>query len=392
MHVHRGKIVVAGFPAFSYMFTVGTIGFWLPLYVQEILGYTHSMTEYLATAYFVALSLGSIASGSLTDRTGKPQLTAFSGLVINAATIWLMGHTESFPIMLLLRVIQGLGLSTAIPVALGSLSLIAGESMGVGLTSLFMSSGMALGSLVGGLIVQFYGYPPLFSAASLVSLLGGIVALSLRVKPETRPPRLRELARLLRGEVLVVLVGIFMRQTLATGVYALLAVILKLVLHLSLVETTIALTVNPLVQGVLSMAIARRTQAYSRLMYPSGVALTGIVFTLLAASTGRPLLAIFAMILQGASFAMVNIAGNYIVITGLPREMRYTASSLFNTFFNLGWISGTLLAGIALQSLSPIEWIKLSAILLEGLAVIIYLGLSMTRRTHSPEPLPDMHA
>ena len=385
------RLLIAGFPAFSSMFTVGSVGFWLSLYVQEVLGFSHSQTEALATAYFIALATGSVWAGASVDQTGKPWLFASIGLLLNAASITGMYLVRGFTPMLALRLVQGLGLSTSIPVALGSLSLIAGESRGVGLTSLFMSTGMALGSLVGGLIIGFAGYWALFASASLLSLLGALVSTQIRVARVTRPPSVRELARLLSGPVLVVLLGILARQTLATGVYALLSVYLRRLLGLTLVQTAVALTINPIVQGVLSLYVAEKSKRHASLLYPLGILLTSVVFIMLYKSSHNAPLAYAAMVLQGVSFALVNVSGNYLVITGLPREVRYTASSLFNFFFNVGWILGTGLTAAVFREISPLSWLPLSSAGLTVVALLVYLGLTVLR-AQSPTDRPSAQA
>ncbi|MCE4624637.1 MAG: MFS transporter [Desulfurococcales archaeon] len=369
------EVAVASFPAFAYMFTVGAVGFWLPLFLEEAAGYTHSMTEAIATVYFASLAVGGITAGMATDETRKPHLVAFLGLSLNAAVIFLMPRLTAFHYMLVLRIVQGLSLSTAIPVALGSLSLLLGARRGVGFTALAMSTGMAVGSLYGGVVVEGLGYTPLFDTTALISLLAAAASTRLRVPGlRTRRPRVSELVKLVRGSVAVALAGIFGRQTLATGVYAILAVYLKLVLGLSVLETAVALTVNPVVQGFLSVPMSRlASRGYARTLYSTGISLTCCVFALLSLSTGKALIAYASMILQGIAFAMVNVSGNYIVITGLPEENRYTASSLFNLFFNLGWVAGTGLAGVALAYLNPLRWLEIAAsgLLLLGLAVYI---------------------
>ena len=335
--------------------------------------------EYVATAYFASLSASSIIAGALADATRRPGLLASLGLLANGVSILLMPRYTGFEEMLLIRVLQGTGLSTAIPVSLGSLSMILGEAWGVGATALFTAAGMALGSLTGGLIISFLGYDMLFLVSGLLSILAALAVLGIPQPPgPTRMPRPSDLARALRGRVGSVLVGIFLRQSLATGVYAALSIILSSVLGLSLLETAAALTINPVVQGFVSLLIPRWVGRLAGPMYGLGIALTGVVFLMLAESQGSPHMALAAMALQGVAFGLVNTSGNYIVIEGLPREIRYTASSLFSIFFNLGWIVGTALAGVALSRVSPGLWLEITGVML-GLLGLVYVLLLLPK-------------
>ncbi len=363
------KVVTAGFPAFAYMFTVGLVGFWLPLYLKRI-GYPYGELQDVASVYFAALSIGSLLAGVVTDKVRRPGLVAFLGMMGNAIVVYLMYYYTGYKQILALRILQGLSLSTAIPVALGSLSHIVGRSRGVGLTSLFMASGMAIGSLLGGVLVEGTGgFKAVFYTGAFISGLAAVIALRIEVPglAGQKSRILEGLSRLTR-RVKGVVAGIFLRQLFATGVYAILAPLFRDLLGLSLLETAVALSVNPVVQGVLSLPLSRRLEGRAGTLYSLGIALTGGVFTLIylasmvSVESLRALVAYASMILQGTAFAMVNISGNYIIISDLPREIRYTASSIFNLFFNIGWVTGTLVAGAYMRRHAPLSWLPITSL------------------------------
>ena len=376
------RLIIAGFPAFAYMFTVGAVGFWLPLYLQSRAGYSYDMLQAIATAYFAALSVGSLIAGMLSDKLGRPGLVGFTGMAGNAIVIVLMYKYTGYHEMILLRIIQGLSLSTAIPVALGSLSKLLGKSLGVGFTSLFMASGMALGSLIAGMLVGIVGYAPLFYLSAGVSLIASILSFELEIPGAGREkPRilagLRKATRRVHGVVL----GIFLRQLFATGVYAILTPIFHSILRLTILETGVILAVNPSVQGLSSIPLSRRVSRRPGIIYSAGIAVTGLVFaSILLAYTLRGYgriatlcLAVASMILQGLAYAQVNIAGNYIIIHDLPEEIRYTASSVFNLFFNLGWVFGTGFAGLYMRHHDPLGWVEIASLAEIIISIIIYI-------------------
>jgi len=51
----RETLLRAALPAFTYYYTVGSFGFWLPLYLKG-LGWDYRFVTWAATAYFLALT------------------------------------------------------------------------------------------------------------------------------------------------------------------------------------------------------------------------------------------------------------------------------------------------------------------------------------------------
>ncbi|MEB3765957.1 MAG: MFS transporter [Desulfurococcales archaeon] len=373
------RALVAGFPAMAYMYTVGSVGFWLPLYLESR-GYDYLNLQLIATFYFASLAFGGLVAGIVIDKVKRPDLVAFLGMSVNGLVIIGMYYYYGFRELVILRLIQGLALSTAIPVALGSLSLLFGESLGVGLTSLFMAAGMSFGSLTAGYIISELGYLPMFIVAGLLSIIAGILSFYIEVPLEAsriKPSILKHLKKL-PWTVIIVLVGIFLRQTFSTGIYAILAVLFNKILGLTLLATAIALAVNPLVQGLISLPISRTLQRYARILYPIGILLTSLVFIILYYAESA-LSVIIAMIMQGIAFGIVNISGNYLIISNVSSEIRYTSSSLFNLFFNLGWIIGTFIAGIYMKTHDPVGWLVIASVGVALTSIIIMIALYARR-------------
>ncbi len=373
------KALVAGFPALAYMYTVGSVGFWLPLYLSDK-GYTFYNLQLIATFYFMSLALGGIAAGMISDKIKRPDLVAFTGMILNGIVVIAMYYFYNFNHMVLLRLLQGLALSTAIPVALGSLSLIFGESMGVGLTSLFMALGMSVGSLTAGLLITSFGYFSMFLIAGILSIIAAFLSLRIETPHTTSAsPKILSNLKKLPFPVIVVIFGVFLRQFFATGVYSILSVIFNKLLGLTIIATSIVLAVNPAVQGSISLPLARKVERYATILYPSGIFITSIVFFLLHYASTLTI-AIISMIVQGIAFGTVNISGNYIIISNTEKEIRYTASSLFNLFFNLGWIIGTFTAGIYMRTHSPIGWLDIASIGVILTSIIVFVFLHYRKR------------
>jgi len=366
----RGTILY-GLPVFAYMYTVGSVGFWLPLYVR-IHGFSYLEVQLLATVYFLVITPSTLLVGKLGDRSEHPNRIVAAGMVLNALAVTLMAHiTESIPLMGV-RVIQAIGLSTSFPIALGALSLYLGVSRGVGSNAFMMATGMAAGSIIGGILIELAGFEWMFYSAVLISLLAALLSLSTDFPKVRTGTGLIESLKKVPASVWVVLVGLLLRNTLATGVYSILAILFNQILGLSLLETAIALAVNPIVQAMASLYVADKVKHRELHFYSLAIASTSLVF-ILYYYTRSIELAIIAQILQGVTFAVINVAGNVYIISRIPETERYTASSLFNFAFNLGWVVGTVIAGLVMNAYGPIQWLKIAIILLPivGLATFV---------------------
>ncbi len=360
-----------GLPAYTYFYTIGSVGFWLPLYVKE-LGWDYTLITLLATVYFIAITPSNILSGILADATGRPQQILAAGMTLNAVSTSLMPYTGDPEKLMLLRVLQGLGLATSLPLALGSLSLLHGVRRGVGVTVVMQGLGMTTGSLAGGILVERLGYEGLFHSAALLSLASGLLALTWRhpVQP-AGAAAFRGILRLPRI-VLVVPAVLAVRNVFASGVFSILSILFNKKLGLTLWQTGIALAINPVMQMAAGLLGPRLVRGREVLYYSLGLASTGISF-LIYLVAWEPVHVYAAQTILGLGFGAAAVAGNTFIISNSPPELRYTASSLFSFAFNLGWVVGTLVAGPFMDSYSPEAWVALSgpATILVGLSTLV---------------------
>ncbi len=380
------ETIKLGLPAFTYFYTVGSVGFWLPLYVKG-LDWSYTLINLLATVYFLAITPSNIISGILADVTGKPSLILAAGMTVNAIATSLMPYTVDPHTMMILRVVQGLGLATSLPLALGGLSLLHGVSRGVGITVIMQGLGMASGSLLGGALVETLGYAAMFHSSALLSLISAMLA--LRWSVEARPVRISilDVARRIPRYVLVVPLTLTLRNIFASGVFAVLSIIFSVRTGLSIVETAVALAINPLAQMVMGLAGPRLVRGWELYAYSLGLASTGLSFLIYLYATS-PMDVYMAQLLLGAGFGLASVAGNIYIISNSPREIRYTASSLFSFAFNLGWILGTSVAGGVMDNLGMDAWMKASVpgTILSALSAVPLARLA-ERRGSKPDDL-----
>jgi len=371
-------IAAYGAPVFAYMYTVGSVGFWLPLYAK-INGFSYFEVQMLATVYFLIIAPSTLFAGWLSDKSGRPGKLAFTGMILNAISVAVMPSIMKPAPLMADRILQALGLSTAAPIALGALSLALGVSRGVGSGAFIMASGMATGSIIGGVLIEYMGYNWLFYSASIVSLVAGVLALTTNF-PRVRGERnLRTALSKVPLSAWIVLLGLLGRNTMATGVYAILSILFNKIIGLSILETALALSLNPIFQAVFSVPISKIAKGRELEMYSAGIAMTSLVFTLYYYSKSIELVLI-AQAIQGITYSTINVSGNMYVISVAPREIRYTASSLYSLFFNIGWIIGTVIAGLFMNKYGPIAWLKAAIIILPVIGLMTYVLASSIRK------------
>jgi len=348
----------AGLPAFTYFYTVGSISFWISLYARE-LGWGYALINLLATVYFVALTPSNIIAGMLADVTGKPGLLLALGMAGNGIASVLMPHVGHPLSLLSLRALQGISLATSLPLALGSLSILHGVRGGVAITVLFTGSGMASGALAGGLIVEHIGFKPLFYSTALISFTASILSMGWEPPPLERPASIFKSLRKMPLSFIAVITALAVRNTFSSGVFAIVSIYFTRHVGLSPDIAGIALALNPVTQAITSLIVSRYIAGRELVCYSLGLSTTGVVFTLYYIAHD-PVTVLAAQLLLGASFGTVMVSGNTYLISNAPRELRYTASSLFSFAFNLGWILGTLIAGPYMDSHSPESWLRIA--------------------------------
>jgi MFS family permease len=357
----------AAIPAFIYYYTVGSVGFWIPLYAKD-LGWPYKEVTLLSAIYFLALTPSTFLTGFIADAVGRPNVIVSIGMLGNAITTFLMPFTRSFSLLALLRAVQAISLATSLPIALGILSRAYGTLRGVSIVAVFNGAGSTLGALMGSLLLPHYGFLPLFLSASILSLIAFVAMFNWRVPYKAVGTRgvLRGLKRIPLS-VYIAASSLAIRTFFSGGVFSVLSVLFKRVLNLSVFVTGIALAVNPLTQALASPLISKAVKRRELYTYSIGLASTSLVFYLYLKALGLPYSlrtagVLGAQALLGVVYVTIMISGNTYIISNSPEEIRYTSSSLFSLTFDLGWILGSSVAGFYMDVHGPMSWVRLSLI------------------------------
>jgi MFS family permease len=156
----------------------------LPLYAAE-LGASPTLSGYYMASAYLAVTVGTLVSGWLSDRFGRRRaLLALAGLLCLSA-MWAMGRVgRVWALFLSTDAVWFLGGSgAALTLILAGILAGEGERGKVfGFLSLIGGVGSLAGGLIVGPMVDRWGYPTMFALLSLFNLLWPLAALILRDK------------------------------------------------------------------------------------------------------------------------------------------------------------------------------------------------------------------
>jgi len=168
---HRGILTTSVVEAVEY-FAFGCLEVFLPIYLDEQVGFTTLSIGLLFTIQIVVATLAKPWMGRLSDRYGRVP-TIIIGLLFGAVSISMITWSNNYLLMALLIGLFGLGLAT---VTASSSALVAdlarGSSYGgaLGVLSSVMDIGHSTGPMAGGLLIAAYNYKTTFG------IIGGILA------------------------------------------------------------------------------------------------------------------------------------------------------------------------------------------------------------------------
>ena len=143
------------------------------------------------TAYFIAVAIGQIIYGPISDAIGR-RTPLFFGLVIFAAASAGAAFAPSIIFLAAARFCQGLGAAATAVVPMASIS---DEHTGpdaarlLSIAILALSVSPILAPTIGGLLAQFTSWRLIFGVLTMIALLA--MAFTARLLPETLPQRRR---------------------------------------------------------------------------------------------------------------------------------------------------------------------------------------------------------
>jgi MFS transporter, DHA1 family, multidrug resistance protein len=187
---HPGILATSGIEAVQY-FAYGSIETFLPVYLNEKLGYTAWEIGLLFTVQILAATLTKPIMGRLSDRYGRlPLITA--GLALGGIATAILILSSNYFIIAALIAAFGLGLATvtaSTSALVADLSRSQGRGGALGILSSIMDIGQSTGPMVAGALITATSYRMTFGivgvALVVISLIYWLGMRRIVVRPPT---------------------------------------------------------------------------------------------------------------------------------------------------------------------------------------------------------------
>jgi EmrB/QacA subfamily drug resistance transporter len=159
--------------------------------------------QWTVSAYTVVMASLLMFAGSTADRFGRRGMFV-TGLVVFSAASLLCSVAPSIELLVLFRVLQGVGAAMLNPVAMSIITNVftapRERAQAIGVWGAVFGISMALGPLVGGTLVSSIGWRSIFWITVPVGVLA--IFLTLRFVPDSKAPRTRRFDPV--GQLLVI--------------------------------------------------------------------------------------------------------------------------------------------------------------------------------------------
>jgi MFS family permease len=160
---HPGILATSGIEAVQY-FAYGCLETFLPVYLNEKLGYSAWKIGILFTVQILAATFTKPIMGRLSDKYGRVPLIS-AGLVLGGVTTATLILSSNYVVLGVLIAVFGLGLATvtaSTSALVADLSRSQGRGSAMGILSSIMDIGQSTGPMVAGALITAYSYRTTF--------------------------------------------------------------------------------------------------------------------------------------------------------------------------------------------------------------------------------------
>lgn len=361
-----------GVISFLVMLAIGLMAPVMPLYLKQS-GASPETVGFIFTTFFIALAIGEISWGSLSDRKGvrTPLILgmALAGLS-TAGFIW----ASTIPQLYLLNFCRALGISALFPLARGQIGAavpVRYKATFIGAYITLQMIGRTFGSLIGGLVgarslsLVFYPASLLFVIASLVAFWGfkrnfkqrNIAADEVKINngPSPRVSRIK----LVRNAIVLGMTIAFFHLSWAT-------INAFLPLHavsadISVAQVGLLFTAWGVVTFVFTLPLGRLADrlGWSKTMN-IGLVILVITMSVMSYANNFPFF-LLAMVMGGLARCFFRPAATARFSEIMARNRQATAMGLLGVFEDIGNMTGPAAGGVLWEFWGPTATFLLGA-------------------------------
>jgi len=148
-------------------------------------GVNEDVTALIILLYYLGLVVFSPVFGRIADRFGRKRVIV-NGLALFAASEFMAALAPNFTLLLIARFFQGFAVACILPVVLSYVAYLfppEKRGMPLGVMAFSMSLGATSGAIIGGLMIDFFGWRSIYWVSGVMALVG--LALVMWRTPET---------------------------------------------------------------------------------------------------------------------------------------------------------------------------------------------------------------
>ena len=307
---------------FSTFVTIEAAAFQAPAIpsVARHYGIPINLSALILLFYFLALTVFAPIMGRLADRVGRKRILMF-GLLVFGLAEFLAASAPAFPLFLAARFLQGFGVACILPGVMAYVSdLFPARSRGtaLGVLTLAMTLGAASGGLLGGLLIDSFGWSSVYWISGALAIAGLAPVASL--VPEIRSSEARRPFDLAGALLLFVTIGALLSLPTWAGNFGIyssytLAVLCAGVLGLVMLVRGGSRTAAPVVD--FSILKQRSFALPTAIYWLHLLSFSGVLYALAFFINGRPggsasQFGFVSLFLYGSSMVSAPISGRLV--------------------------------------------------------------------------------
>ena len=180
----RTALIVTSISTFMGPFMISSVNIALPA-IQKTFSANAVVLSWIATSYLLSTAVFLVPIGKIADIYGRKTVFS-SGILIFTLSSFICAFSNSIYILIILRIVQGLGGAMFMTTAMAIIASIfsvqeRGKAIGILVSAVYI--GLSAGPFVGGMLIQYFGWRSIFIFHTPIGIFAYILIL-INIKGE----------------------------------------------------------------------------------------------------------------------------------------------------------------------------------------------------------------